>query len=73
LDLVVAFVRGEVGVVGQYLLSFVVASDFVDREALAGGLGGADSTVVHVFVLDVDDVFCLLVVVVFVGAEEVSV
>lgn len=72
-DLVVPGVAGVLGVAGKH--SGLPAVDFfgptgdpVDRESLAGCLSGADSTVEHVLVLNVDVVLGLLVGVVLVGA-----
>ncbi len=76
-EFVVSIVIDVCGVVRDDLLLACIGEDLwgidaIDGEALAGGLGGTYAAVVHVLILDVDDIFCLLAFVTLVLAEVLA-
>lgn len=68
----ISFVVHVVGIMRDYLLPldrdvWSWSTDSIDCKSLTGCLGGTNSTVIHILILDVNDVFCSLIFVVLVG------
>ena len=59
-------------VFGHYFVIFALDMKFVDSKALAGCLGGTDSAVVHIFLFNMNDVFCFFASVILVCAVKLS-